>query len=61
MDTIKKRISVVINAMNGISLYGIENQRKMVSIADYLRETINMMESQLIPIEKNEEKKDDAQ
>lgn len=61
METIKKRISVVINAMNGISLYGIENQRKMVSIADYLRETINMMESQLIPIEKNEEKKDDAQ
>lgn len=61
METIKKRINVVINAMNGISLYGIENQRKMVSIADYLRETINMMESQLIPIEKNEEKKDDAQ
>lgn len=61
METIKKRINVVINAMNGISLYGIENQRKMVSIADYLRETINMMESQLVPIGKNEEKKDDAQ
>lgn len=61
MDTIKKRIVAAINALNGISLYGIENQRKMVSIADYLRETINMMESQLVPIGKNEEKKDDAQ
>ena len=59
MDTIKKRIINAINAMNGINLYGIENQRKMVSISDYLRETVNMMESQLVSLD-SEGKKNDA-
>ena len=49
-EQLKIRLLNVINTLDAMSLSGIENQRRLVACADYLKETIKMAEAQLVPL-----------
>lgn len=55
---LRARILAVIEALDKISVIGIENQRRMIGCADFLSETAKMLESQLVSLDG--EKKNDA-
>lgn len=61
MDQIRARILAVISMLDQINTAGISNQRRIVACADYLTDTVKMMDSALVELSKPKEvKADDA-
>ena len=58
MEQIKARLQAVLNVLDKVSVTGFDNERRMIACADYLSETIKMLDSQLVPLD--EEKNHDA-
>ena len=57
-EQIKARLQAVLSVLDKMSVTGFDNQRRLIGCADYLSETINMLDSQLVPLD--EEKNHDA-
>ena len=45
METVQSRILAVISALDTICIAGTNEQRKLVACADYLKETVKMMQT----------------
>lgn len=59
MDQIKARILAVISMLDQINVVGISNQRRVVACADYLTDTVKMIDSTLVELSKSKEVKND--
>ena len=57
-EQIKARLQAVLTVLDKLSVTGFENQRRLIGCADYLSETIRMLDSKLVPLD--EEKNDDT-